>query len=586
MESFQSWHEVWRRAGFIPAFRRLLDDEGVQARLLALADGERRLTNLLHLGELLQTAAKENRRGPLGLAEWLAVMRTDARERSQPGTEAAQIRLESDEEALKLTTIHKAKGLEYPIVYCPFLWDGRLLMQEDERCLRFHDPADGDRLKFDLGSGEWQAHLERAECEALAENLRLLYVAMTRAKHRLTLVWGGFGDCEGSALGYILHQPRPAPANGSLAAAVAGRIRGLDDAEMRRDLEELVRASGGTIALHDLSFDAIAPFPRRTEDESLLSCRTAERVLSLTWRTASFSSLAAGGEPTSALAAEGSDYDEGAGVSRDALPARPEEAVLLDEFPAGVRSGLLIHRIFELLDFENAAPDAVRTLVAETLPAFGFDAAWIPALAGAITDVLDTPLGDDGPPTLRHVPSGRRLNEMEFLFPVAGEYRGAGSGAFHSGTLAAVLERHAGGALSASYAERVRGLGFAPLAGFLKGYVDLVFEHGGRWWLVDYKSNRLGPSARDYAPARLRAPMEDHHYILQYLVYAVALHRHLSRCLPGYDYERHFGGVLYLFVRGMAPGHPRGTGVLRDRPPRGLIEELSTVLANPERRPA
>jgi exodeoxyribonuclease V beta subunit len=582
-ESFHAWHEVWRRAGFIPAFRRLLDDSEAQARLLRLTDGERRLTNLLHLGEVLQTAARENRRGPLGLAEWLAVMRTDVRARSEVGGDAAQIRLESDEKALKLTTIHKAKGLEYPIVYCPFLWDGRLLAQEDERCLRFHDPKDGDRLKFDLGSPERGTHIEAAKREALAENLRLLYVAMTRARHRLTLVWGAFNECERSALGYVLHQPRPVPKDEDLPAAVATRLRNLGDQDIRRDLDELVRASGGTIAVRDLSFDRVEPFPRETEDESLLSCRRAERALSLTWRTASFSSLTAGGEAPSALAAEGADYDEAAGVALGAEPPRPEASVRLDQFPGGVRAGLLIHRIFELLDFGHATAEAVHALVAETLPAFGFDAVWVPVLSAAIGEVLDTPLGDGGPPALRHVSTARRLNEMEFLFPVAGEYRGDERGAFRGETLALALERHGGGALSPSYVERVRGLGFKPLAGFLKGYVDLVFEHDGRWWVVDYKSNRLGARARDYAPARLQRSMEEHHYILQYLIYVVALHRHLSRCLPGYDYERHFGGVLYVFVRGMAPGYPLGTGVFRDCPPRGLIEELSGCLASPER---
>ncbi len=148
-----------------------------------------------------------------------------------------------------------------------------------------------------------------------------------------------------------------------------------------------------------------------------------------------------------------------------------------------------------------------------------------------------------------------------------------------SRALADVFARHGRPPLPPQYAQRLRGLGFAPLAGFLTGFIDLVFEHGGRWYLVDYKSNLLGARPRDYGADRLVDAMARHHYFLQYHLYAVALHRHLSLRLAGYDYERDFGGVYYLFLRGMAPAHPFGCGVFRDVPPRALIEDLSALLA-------
>ena len=162
----------------------MLDSQDVQPRLLALIDGERRLTNVLHLVELLHTASTEERRGPHALLHWLRQMRTDVEARAALGGEAAQIRLESDAAAVKLTTVHKSNGLEYPIVYCPFLWDGLLLQRVDKTLPRFHDPHDGDRLKLDVGSEQHDTHVERAKYEAFAENLRLLYVALTRARHR------------------------------------------------------------------------------------------------------------------------------------------------------------------------------------------------------------------------------------------------------------------------------------------------------------------------------------------------------------------------------------------------------------------
>ena len=272
---FQDWSERWRADGFMPAFRRMLDGCDAPPRLLALTDGERRLTNVLHLGELLQTAAAETRRGPLGLVEWLAEMRVDAAARGEMAGEAAQMRLESDADALKLTTVHKSKGLEYPIVYCPFLWDGKLLYGEDDTCLRFHAP-DGT-LTMDLGSPQRDEHRRLAEREALAESLRLLYVALTRAKHRCSVVWGAFREAETSALGYLLHQPPSLPAGESAETAAKEHVGSLDDEAMRAELQALVERSGGSVEV-ELLADEPGPIwtGGRAPTAGELSCRVAK----------------------------------------------------------------------------------------------------------------------------------------------------------------------------------------------------------------------------------------------------------------------------------------------------------------------
>ncbi len=128
------------------------------------------------------------------------------------------------------------------------------------------------------------------------------------------------------------------------------------------------------------------------------------------------------------------------------------------------------------------------------------------------------------------------------------------------------------------YADRVAQLGAPPLAGYLRGYIDLLFRHDGRYYVVDYKSNHLGPDAADYMPARLVPAMAVHDYYLQYLFYVVAVHCHLQQRLAGYDYAEHFGGVYYLFLRGMADAHPAGCGIYHDRPAQALVEELAAVI--------
>jgi len=262
---------------------------------------------------------------------------------------------------------------------------------------------------------------------------------------------------------------------------------------------------------------------------------------------------------------------------------------VLHDFPAGARAGQLVHEVLELMDFQASDSAALHSAVTESLARFGFEEKWAEPLCRAIGDILATPLGAGAPPlALRDVPQSKRLSELEFLFPVAGgaavepsavEKPDRDGVLLTRARLAAVFERYRTAPLPAGYASRIRALEFAPLAGFLRGFIDLVFEHDGRWYVVDYKSNLLGAHPEDYRPSQLVDAMVEHHYFLQYHLYVVALHRYLMKRLAGYDYEQHFGGVYYMFLRGMAPQFERGNGVFHDRPSRRLIEGLSAVLA-------
>jgi exodeoxyribonuclease V beta subunit len=577
MQQFTELADSWSVQGFVPAFRRMLDSFGVQARLLEQLDGERRLTNVLHLGELLQNASAESHRGPLALVEWLHRMRNDAATRADLAAEAEQIRLESDAERVKVTTIHQAKGLEYPIVYCPFSW-GKLFEKNEDDPIRFHDPHDGWRLKLDLGSGAWSEHREQADLEDVAESLRLLYVALTRAKHRCSIVWGAFEGSASSALGYLLHRPRELPEDASLRDIHAAiRDRCVSTQTIRADLERLVDDADGAVTVSDL-----VPLPAESHAAAAAELpRLAPRPLrrpplDTTWRVSSFSALTSGGGVVSEPAEEGMDRDEAAqegapaGAASDAA-----ERIVLWALPRGARTGDLVHEIFEHIDFTRATEPVLESVVAAALERHGFAASWNEVLCGAVREVFSTPLGGEaGDLVLGEVSLDRRLSEMEFLFPVAN-----GAAAVDHDRLAAAFRSHWALADAPDYPERIGRLRFRPLAGFLRGFIDLVFEHDGRWYVVDYKSSFLGAAPVEYRPSRLVETMAQHHFFLQYHLYVVALHRHLRSRVAGYDYERSFGGVYYLFVRGMSPRHPRGYGVFHDRPARALIEELSGALA-------
>jgi len=589
VERFRAWHECWLTSGFTVAFRRLFDECEVAAHVLARQGGERTLTNVLHLGELLHVAAVDARRGPRALLEWLERMRGDAHARAEETADAAQIRLERDTHSLTLTTIHKSKGLQYPVVVCPFLWDGMLLHPNDKHAAQFHAPDDDQRRTIDLGSPRVAQHLERAKREALAEKLRVLYVALTRAQQLCMVVWGQFRDCQKSPLGYLLHQPSDAP-DDVLAQATEARIKKLSDAEMRADLSRLAADSDGAIEIGELSLDEPPRLAASVAIGPPLSVRTMRREVRQAWRLASFSALASAERELPEPVEEGVDRDEVAETPSVAAAAEASPAVR--GFPRGRRLGNLMHALFETIDFRERDAVRLREHALRLLPAFGVELKWADALCATLSDVLDTPLTTVPPPehlrqpatsgggalTLRQIAPAHRLNELEFLFPVALE-DGVPAGGVTPAGLAGVLATGPG--WLADYADRVRQLSFPWLAGYLKGFIDLVFAHDERWFVVDYKTNDLGGRVQDYHQARLLAEMQRHHYVLQYHLYSVAVHRYLERRLTGYDYERHFGGVLYLFVRGMAPAHEPGCGIFFDRPAPALIAALSDLFARP-----
>jgi exodeoxyribonuclease V beta subunit len=247
--------------------------------------------------------------------------------------------------------------------------------------------------------------------------------------------------------------------------------------------------------------------------------------------------------------------------------------VRLADFPAGAGPGILVHAIFEKLDFTQADGPALLERVGAALAAHGLPQTNLELLAAAVRDVLGTPLdpGVDASRLALLAPE-QRIDEMPFMLPVANSLTPE--------RLAAVFERHATDPTTRRYAERAASLAFPALAGHLRGFIDLVFRRGERWYVVDYKSNHLGPVASDYARPALERAMLEHDYVLQYHLYLVALHRHLRLRLPGYDCDRHLGGTYYLFVRGMCERHAPGCGVLHDRPPRELIEALSGLLGD------
>jgi len=560
---FAAYRETWRTRGIGVMFRQLLNAEDVAARMLARADGERRLTNLLHLAECLQQAA-ETHRAPDALLAWL-----ESRRRDSGSDESAQLRLESDRNLVQIVTIHKSKGLEYPLVFCPFLWDGFLPPGRGDEGREYHDDAGNAviDLRGDALGSEGIDEIKRAmRLEEAAEMLRLIYVALTRAVHRCYLVAGCYvnkrsmSESTRSLLNWLVAGAGEAPPAWFDAKLAPEAI----EAAWTR----LAAGSSTHIALAPLPTAAGVPLAAARPAPESLAALPPPATIPEGWRLGSYSSLSF--NATHENAASDHDARSAARAAASAPPGVPADDVL--RFPRGPAAGDCVHAVMERIDFTDAArwPAAIeQALRAFPQRAAGGEAALPKMLASLLADVMRTPLADGI--RLDALPRARRLVELEFALPV--------------GRLAA----DALNALLTDCGYAVPRLGFGALTGYLKGFLDLVFEHDGRWYLLDWKSNHLGWTPQDYVGEAIAEAMREHGYHLQYLLYAVALDRYLRRRLAGYDYATHFGGVLYLFVRGVRPdwkqadGSP--SGVYFHRPEFTAIRRLDALLGGTTEAP-
>jgi exodeoxyribonuclease V beta subunit len=558
LETFALYRGLWLDEGFMTMVAALITRQQVRSRLLAYPGGERRLTNVLHCCELLHQAALESGLGVEELLKWLT------EERQQTGMaklEENQIRLETDEQAVKIVTVHKSKGLQYPIVFCPFGWNTGAGSNE----VMFHDTNQAGKLVMDIGAADREAHKRIAEKENLAESARLTYVALTRAEYRCVLVWGAFRDAGKSALAYLLHPgrwKRDIPLED-----VNKTFSALSDETIWNDLERLALDGRTGIALSDVPSSSGEVYVPPARPPITLACRTLRREIPRGWGVASFSSLIAG----RARDAELPDRDSIWGRrNEDVAPSPQARARTFLEFPRGRRAGTALHELFEAVDFSLQSVDPARQLVKETLSQFGFEAAWQETVLQMLRDVLSVPLDRDKAEfSLSSLPQARRLHELEFSFPLD---------LLTSKRLRAAFAVHRSVEVPITLPEALEQLDFMPVRGAMKGFIDLVFEREGRFYLADWKSNFLGPDLEAYGQAALREVMMKELYVLQYHLYAVALDRYLAFRIPEYQYSTHFGGVYYLFLRGMRPERGSEYGVFYDRPSEALVRELSHCL--------
>ena len=583
-EQVRRWLDLFRAQG-IAAVHEAVTSGGLAARVLARPGGERHLTDLQHIGQVLHDVAHRERLGLAALLEWLRRER-----RRDRGSSERPRRLESDAAAVQVVTIHGSKGLQYPVVYLPVHFDCYV---RDEAVPLFHD---GTIRMRHVGAEPSPEVAAAVRAETAAEELRLTYVALTRAQSQVVAWWAPSWNAGRSGLTRLLLGREPGESK------VPQNLDSLSPTEVAAGLTAW--QSAGAVHLEKVGPISDVTVPLVATEPPALDVRTFDRPIDTDWRRTSYSGLIRAEQvavvPTVEPEVPGTVDEEHADDETEPLPV-PEQPTggpvsPMAELPAGAEFGSLVHAVLEHADV--TVPDVEAELLHHVTEQRRWWSIDVPAadLAEALVPMQLTPLGPlAGDLRLSDLGPSNRLSELDFELPLAGGDR-SGARASVLGGVADAMRRHlpANDPMLA-YADRleVPTLGEQVLRGYLGGSIDVVLRvpsgDDSTYLVVDYKTNMLGDpdlplAALDYTPERMADAMLHSHYPLQAMLYSVVLHRYLRWRVADYDPDRHLGGILYLFVRGMCgPETPvvNGVpcGVFSWRPPSALVTDLSELLA-------
>ena len=520
---FQDYNRLWQQQGLLAMWLSLQEVEQIDAQLSSHHQAERALTNLYHIMECLQQASVDEHLTINKTLDWL---RQAIQSAELNGQEALQLRLESDEDAVHIVTLHSAKGLEYPVVFCPNLWQPRSVrLNNQQEIILCHENRE---MIADLGSENFSERRLQAQHEELAEDLRLFYVALTRAKYRCYLAWADVRSkdkANDSAMAYLFEF-----ADANFAA-------------QQQILQNFSRGLPQSFQYRLLAAENFTESRRQTAAKAAsLNYRHRRRSLFTDWQMSSYTAL-------SALSL--ADAPE--------LPPDKSAEPIDDEaeaggLPKGAQTGNVVHSLLETVSFQQlAAGGDISRRRDAAISRYGLRLDNPALLDQLLQEVVNTPLTAENGFCLKDLSPARCLQEMPFYLSVA---------ALHTNRINRIL------AATSTY----QSLAEKQMRGYLTGFIDLFCEYQGQYYIIDYKTNCL----RNYQPESLIEAMREHNYGLQYWLYTLVVDRYLRQRLPDYRYQRDFGGVMYLFVRGMQSSRP-GLGVFYDKPAEKTLQELATV---------
>lgn len=559
VERFSHYHYIWQQRGVLPMLRKLLQDFGMLWGLLSTPGGERAATNFLHLAELLQAKSLEGD-GMQGLIRWLEGQLQD----HATGLEEQVLHLESDEELIRVITIHKSKGLQYPLVFLPFICSFRQMTRKDIAMATCRD----EHGRLTLVSSPEAENIEAADQERLAEDLRLLYVAVTRAQYACWMGIGVMGKTTRNGEKSTLHQS----AFGYLLSA--GKIISTRDLAAKLSF---LKGNCPHITIESLPEAHVDVYEPKGETASLIPARPFNAPVFRDWRITSYSGILKETtdytSPERKTDAQKTPFDPPHSAIEDQLLEPGEETILppvtsprkpsIHNFPKGPEPGTFLHGLLEWAGDEGFGKVAHnRQCIHDQIKMRCRHSAWmtwVDTLTQWFEDLLKTPFKlphQKSRICLADLPPSHYRPELEFLFAA---HR------VNTKSLDHALNRWV------LPGEKRPPLQEIHINGMLKGFIDLVFEFEGQYFVLDYKSNHLGDNTRSYGSKALAGAMLSHRYDLQLILYTLALHRLLKARRPRYRYQRDMGGAVYLFLRGVDRNH---NGVYGHKPPQALIEQL------------
>ncbi|WP_233774988.1 exodeoxyribonuclease V subunit beta [Haemophilus influenzae] len=540
-DSFAQYQQTWQRQGILAMLHQILLEQGISERLLSQATGERDLTDFLHLAEILQQAATLHE-SEAALLSWFE------KQIQGEGRQEAQIRLESERQLVKIVSIHKSKGLEYDLVWLPFL--AAPSKDPSKKDINIYYSKERDETLWDIENRNLNSLCE----ETFAEELRLLYVALTRAKYQMAFALPTQFDKKWNALHYVLSQ-------GEIGKEIALSVP-KDTETLLQTFKEKMQDNVKICTKPNL--EAFPALSINTKNDDFKAAEFTGNI-EQDWRITSFTSIeqahrrqnyfteSAGKKH--AVFDDAKDYDSQNSIEISTALLNESESSILD-LPRGKQVGTALHRHFENCYFSDLANTEEIDKLRQSLQ---LDETFTEPLQNWLQQISHTPLSNEIGIALADLANKDCIKEMPFYLAIRAHFDVE---AFNR-------------ALKAHHHLPSEPLQFEQIQGMVRGSIDLVFRHNGKYYLVDYKSNFLGSTLASYNQEALKKEMLHSHYDWQYLIYTLALHRYLKNVLPRYDYDRNFGGVFYLFLRGMN-GEPQ-SGVFYDRPSVELITELDGV---------
>jgi exodeoxyribonuclease V beta subunit len=548
MSRFLIYYQDWQQTGLMAMMQHLLTQEKIRQHLSKTRIAERQLTNLHHLIELLQQAVVDERLGINKTLNWLRIAITKANQ-DKGSAEDQQLRLESDDDAVKIVTLHRSKGLEYAIVFCPCPWQRNTHLSSEKLLVKCH--ANG-RMIVDLGSEDFEEHRAQAIKEELAEDLRLFYVTVTRAKYRCYVAWADVRSekvANDSAMAWLLDF---AEADFSKQQATLQAFRGQAAQTFNYQLLDVPGAINRMYQTSVIPLDFCA--------------KRRKRSLYTSWQMSSYTALSALSMHDAAEIPIDKVGEQQQDEPEQPLPGliavRREIEQRWEQLPRGRHTGNVVHDLLENSAFVDLAR---RKNISEqrdkACRRYGLKLEQPEIIDELLQAVVATPLSEtDHDFCLKNLPEHKCLKEMPFYLSMQ--------------------------TMDASQINRIlrntpvfQPLTSKQMCGYLTGFIDLICEYNGRYYVIDYKTNGL----TDYSYESLIHAMREHNYGLQYWLYTVVLHRYLQIRLPHYNYETHFGGVRYLFVRGMQPELAM-SGVYQDRPDVEKIEAMAALFGDENAR--